>query len=59
MIIYTQNEKYTIWTDENHLCFIQMRGGEVEPKGFDTAAKAMEEAEKCLSIIHTSQTLWA
>lgn len=45
MSIYTQNENYTIWTDDNYLCYIQMTGGEIESKAYDIASEAMEEAE--------------
>ena len=44
-IIYTQNENYTIWTDDNYLCYIQMTGGEIESKAYDIASEAIEEAE--------------
>ena len=43
--IYTQNENYTIWTDDNYLCYIQMTGGEIESKAYDIASEAIEEAE--------------
>jgi hypothetical protein len=42
---YTSNEKYTIWTDEKRLCYIQMTGGEIEDVGYNTAIEAMEAAE--------------
>ena len=45
MRIYTQNEKYTIWANENYLYFIQMSGKEVESKSFNFAADAICEAE--------------
>jgi hypothetical protein len=45
MEIYTSNEKYTIWTDEKRLCYIQMAGGEIEDVGYNTAIEAMEAAE--------------
>ena len=44
-ILYTKNENYTIWTDDNHLCYIQMTGGEIETKAYDIASEAIEEAE--------------
>lgn len=44
MKIYTQNENFTIWENENYLYFIQMSGKEVESKSFDFAADAIEKA---------------
>jgi hypothetical protein len=44
MRIYTQNEEFTIWENENYLYFIQMSGKEVEPKAYDLASYAIEEA---------------
>lgn len=44
MRIYTQNEEFTIWENENYLYFIQMSGKEIESKSFDFAADAIEEA---------------
>ena len=43
--IYTKNEKFTIFADSSTWkYYIQMAGKEIEPEGFDTAAKAIEEA---------------
>ena len=44
MKIYTQNDKFTIWENENYLYFIQMSGKEIESKSFDFAAEAIAEA---------------
>lgn len=44
MRIYTQNEEFTIWVNENYLYFIQMSGKEIESKSFNFAAEAIEEA---------------
>ena len=47
MVVYTQNEKYTIWADTStYLYHIQMAGEEVGTKPYRTAAEAMEEASR-------------
>jgi hypothetical protein len=46
MIIYHTNEKFTIWEDKDHFCYIQMADKEVEPKAFKTAAEAICEASE-------------
>lgn len=51
MKIYTQNDKFTIWENENYLYFIQMNGKEVESKSFDFAAEAIEVAYKTVAIL--------
>ena len=50
MKIYTQNDKFTIWENENYLYFIQMSGKEVESKSFDFAAEAIAEASDQMKI---------
>lgn len=46
MRIYHTNEKFTIWEDKDHFCYIQMADKEVEPKAFKTAAEAICEASE-------------
>lgn len=47
MIIYTKNETYKIWANtEDQKFYIQLENEEVGTKGYDTAAEAINEAEK-------------
>lgn len=46
LVIYTFNENYTIWQDEEYNYYIEMADAkEMEDKAYATAAMAIEEAE--------------